>query len=56
MRLTYQISVASRRAAEVRKHLFTPFRDKFTIDIPGPDDLEMEGDLFDHARPPPPSG
>jgi uncharacterized protein YxjI len=48
MRPTYQISVAGEKAAEVRKHLFTPFRDRFTIDVPGPDDLEMEGDLFDH--------
>ena len=28
--------------------MFTPFGDRFTIDVPGPDDLEMEGDLFDH--------
>jgi uncharacterized protein YxjI len=48
LRPTYQISVAGLKAAEVRKHLFTPFRDRFTIDVPGPDDLEMEGDLFDH--------
>jgi uncharacterized protein YxjI len=48
MRPTYQISVGGEQAAEVRKHLFTPFHDRFTIDVPGPDDLEMEGDLFDH--------
>jgi uncharacterized protein YxjI len=48
LRPTYQISVAGHKAAEVRKHLFTPFWDRFTIDLPGPDDLEMEGDLFDH--------
>ena len=45
---TYKISMAGREAAEVRKHLFTPFGDRFTIDVPGPDDLEMEGDLVDH--------
>ena len=45
---TYQISLAGREAAEVRKHLFTPFGDRFTIDVPGPNDLEMEGNLFDH--------
>jgi uncharacterized protein YxjI len=28
--------------------LFTPFGDRFTIDVPGPDDLEMTGDLLDH--------
>jgi uncharacterized protein YxjI len=45
---TYQIALAGRDGAEVRKHLFTPFGDRFTIDVPGPDDLEMEGDLLDH--------
>ena len=40
--------MAGHEVAEVRKHLFTPFVDKFTIDIPGPHDLEMTGDLFDH--------
>jgi uncharacterized protein YxjI len=48
LRPTYEISVAGQEVAEVRKHLFTPFRDRFTIDVPGPDDLEMTGDLFDH--------
>jgi len=48
MRPTYRISITGQPVAEVRKHLFTPFGDRFTIDVPGPDDLEMEGDLFDH--------
>jgi uncharacterized protein YxjI len=48
MRPTYEISIAGRRAAEVRKRLFTPFGDRFIIDVPGPDDLEMTGDLLDH--------
>jgi uncharacterized protein YxjI len=48
MRPTYQITVGGQEAAEVRKRLFTPFGDRFTIDVPGPDDLEMRGDLFDH--------
>ena len=48
MRPTYQISIAGQDAAEVRKRLFTPFGDRFTIDVPGPDDLEMTGDLLDH--------
>jgi uncharacterized protein YxjI len=48
MRPTYQISIAGQEAAEVRKRLFTPFGDRFTIDVPGPDDLEMTGDLLDH--------
>ena len=32
----------------MRKNLFTPFRDMYTIDIPGRHDLEMRGDLLDH--------
>jgi uncharacterized protein YxjI len=48
LRPTYEIRVGGEKAAEVRKHLFTPFRDRFTIDVPGPDDLEMRGDLLDH--------
>jgi uncharacterized protein YxjI len=48
LRPTYEIRIGGEKAAEVRKKLFTPFRDKFTIDVPGPDDLEMKGDLLDH--------
>src|SRR6202008_2886467 len=42
------ISMPGRESTQVRKHFFTPFRDSFTIDVPGPDDLEMTGSLFDH--------
>src|ERR687885_2824421 len=48
LRPTYQVSVGGQEAAEIRKHFFTPFGDRFTIDVPGPDDLEMSGNLFDH--------
>jgi uncharacterized protein YxjI len=48
LRPTYKITIGGEEAAEVRKRLFTPFGDRFTIDVPGPDDLEMTGDLFDH--------
>ena len=48
LRPTYEISVGGRELAEVRKHFFTPFGDRFTIDVPGPDDLEMAGNLLDH--------
>jgi uncharacterized protein YxjI len=48
MHPTCQISIAGQEAAEVRKRLFTPFGDRFTIDVPGPDDLVMAGDLLDH--------
>jgi uncharacterized protein YxjI len=48
LRPTYKVTVGGQEAAEVRKHLFTPFGDRFTIDVPGPDDLEMRGNLLDH--------
>ncbi|WP_306208324.1 LURP-one-related/scramblase family protein [Actinoplanes sp. RD1] len=48
LRPTYEIRIGGEKAAEVRKKLLTPFRDKFTIDVPGPDDLTMKGDLLDH--------
>lgn len=48
LRPTYEITIGGEKAAEVRKKLFTPFREKFTIDVPGPDDLEMKGNLIDH--------
>jgi uncharacterized protein YxjI len=48
LRPTYEISAGGREVAEVRKRFFTPFGDRFTIDIPGPDDLELAGNLLDH--------
>jgi uncharacterized protein YxjI len=48
LRPTYRVTIGGEDAAEVRKRLFTPFGDRFTIDVPGPDDLEMAGDLSDH--------
>ena len=48
LRPTYEIELGGERAAQVRKHFFTPFGDHYTIDIPGPDDLEMSGNILDH--------
>lgn len=48
LRPTYEIEIGGHEAATVRKHFFTPFGERFTIDIPGPHDLEMAGNLFDH--------
>lgn len=48
LRPTYAIEVDGHDAATVRKKLFTPFVDRYTVDIPGPDDLELVGDLFGH--------
>lgn len=44
---TYYIEREGHVFAEVRKHLFTLFRCKFTVDVPGPDDLEAQGDFLD---------
>jgi len=48
LRPTYHITRQGQEVAEVRKKLFSPFVDRFTVDIPGPDDLSMTGDLFEH--------
>jgi uncharacterized protein YxjI len=48
LRPTYEITVRGQELAEMRKHFFTPFGDRFTIDVPGPDDLELRGNLLDH--------
>ncbi len=48
LRPTYKISIGGEKAAEMKKKFFTPFVDKYTIDIPGPNDLELRGDLLDH--------
>jgi uncharacterized protein YxjI len=45
---TYRIERPGNGTAQVRKHFINLFGDHYTIDIPGPDDLELEGDLFDH--------
>lgn len=45
---TYEIYRDSQLAAVVKKSLFTFFHCQFTVDVPGPDDLEAEGDFFDH--------
>ena len=45
---TYHITVQGQEIAEVRKNIFSPFIDRYTIDIPGPDDLTIEGSLLEH--------
>jgi uncharacterized protein YxjI len=47
-RPTYEVAVGGQEATEIRKHLITAFGDRFTIDLPGPDELEVRGNLFDH--------
>ena len=45
---TYEVYRQDALAAVVKKHLFTLFRCKFTVDVPGPDDLEAQGSFLDH--------
>jgi uncharacterized protein YxjI len=44
---TYEIYREGRLAAVVKKELFTFFHCKFTVDVPGPDDMEAKGDFLD---------
>jgi len=44
---TYEISRSGQLAAIVKKHLFTFFNCRFTVDVPGPDDLEAQGNFLD---------
>jgi uncharacterized protein YxjI len=45
---TYEVSVNGQQVAEVKKELFTFFKCRFTVDVPGPDDLEAVGDFLDY--------
>jgi len=45
---TYEIHRDGQLAAVVKKHLFTLFKTRFTVDVPGPDDLEAAGNFLQH--------
>ncbi|HVX15369.1 MAG TPA: LURP-one-related family protein [Pirellulales bacterium] len=45
---TYEIYRQGVVQAVVKKALFTLFQCRFTVDVPGPDDLEATGSLTDH--------
>jgi uncharacterized protein YxjI len=45
---TFEIHRSGKLAAVVKKELFTLFKCRFTVDVPGPDDLEAHGDFLDH--------
>lgn len=47
-RSTYDITVRGELVGTVTKNLLTLFKCRFQVDVPGPDDLEAEGDFFDH--------
>ena len=44
---TYEIYRDGQLAAVVKKPLFTLFRCAFTVDVPGPDDIEAQGSFTD---------
>jgi uncharacterized protein YxjI len=44
----YEIIRGDQTVAVVKKHLFTLLRARFTVDVPGPDDLEARGNFIDH--------
>jgi uncharacterized protein YxjI len=45
---SYEISRSGEVVALVKKKLFTLFRCKFSVDVPGPDDLEAQGSFMDY--------
>lgn len=45
---TYEIERGGEVVAVVKKKLFAPLHHRFTVDVPGPDDLEANGSFTDH--------
>jgi uncharacterized protein YxjI len=45
---TYEIHRDGKLAAVVKQELFALLHHRFTVDVPGPDDLEAKGDFLDH--------
>lgn len=45
---TYEISQGGAVVAVVKKELFTFLNCRFSVDVPGPDDLRASGDFLDH--------
>lgn len=44
----FEVTRDGELAALVTKELFSFLKCRFTVDVPGPDDLEAEGDFLDH--------
>ena len=44
----YSIIRGDETVAVVKKHLFTLLHARFTVDVPGPDDLEAKGNFLEH--------
>lgn len=45
---TYEITQNGKHVATVSKDFFTFFRCSFTVDVPGPNDLEAQGSFAEH--------
>ena len=45
---TYEVYRGGALAAVVKRELFSFLHHRFTVDVPGPDDLEAAGSLTDH--------
>lgn len=45
---TYEIHRGGALVAVVKRHLFSFLHHRFTVDVPGPNDLEAEGSFTDH--------
>src|ERR1700693_2178581 len=45
---TYELWRETDLLAVVKRQLFSFIHHRFTVDVPGPDDLEAEGDFLDH--------
>lgn len=45
---TYELLRDGQIVATLRKKIFTLFRCKFQVDVPGPDDLEARGNFLEH--------
>src|SRR5262245_14805692 len=45
---TYEVYVDGEVCAVIKKDLFTLFKCRFTVDVPGPNDIEANGDFLDH--------
>jgi uncharacterized protein YxjI len=48
LRKTYDIHLPGGVEATISKALFSPFIDRLKIDVPGPGDLDVHGDLLHH--------
>ena len=45
---TYELWKGEKLLAVVKRELFSFIHHRFTVDVPGPNDLEAEGDFLDH--------